>query len=128
MAHRFRFSRAIKMILRGFKMERGDLHQNTLLGKERNHHHPRHRSNHHGRLLPRSADQNEAVERTASIGKMKIIIDTEKCSGCGKCKKVCEAEAITGIHKQPHFIDQSKCIQCQSCINVCKRNAIRASE
>ncbi|MBA7696548.1 NADP-reducing hydrogenase subunit HndC [subsurface metagenome] len=53
------------------------------------------------------------------------IIDEEKCPGCGKCKRVCPVEAITGEKKVPHTIDPEKCIRCGACIASCKFDAIR---
>ena len=53
------------------------------------------------------------------------IIDEEKCRGCGKCKRVCPVEAITGEKKVPHAIDPEKCIRCGACIASCKFDAIR---
>jgi len=52
------------------------------------------------------------------------IIDEEKCPGCGKCKRVCPVEAITGEKKVPHTIDPEKCIRCGACIASCKFDAI----
>jgi len=52
------------------------------------------------------------------------IIDEEKCPGCGKCKRVCPVEAITGEKKVPHTIDPEKCIRCGVCIASCKFDAI----
>ena len=37
---------------------------------------------------------------------------TDKCVGCGACRKVCPAEAIAGGPKKQHVIDQTKCIKC----------------
>lgn len=51
-------------------------------------------------------------------------IDPEKCTGCGRCIKVCSAQAITGEKKQPHFIDVSKCIKCKNCVDICRFDAI----
>ncbi len=52
------------------------------------------------------------------------IIDEEKCPGCGKCKRVCPVEAITGEKKVVHKIDPEKCIRCGACIASCKFDAI----
>jgi len=49
---------------------------------------------------------------------------TDKCVGCGLCKKICPAKAISGKIKTRHEIDQSKCIKCGKCIDVCKFKAI----
>ncbi|MBW2004155.1 MAG: NADH-quinone oxidoreductase subunit NuoF [Deltaproteobacteria bacterium] len=52
------------------------------------------------------------------------IIDEEKCTGCGKCKRVCPVEAISGEKKELHKIDPEKCIRCGACIASCKFDAI----
>jgi NADH:ubiquinone oxidoreductase subunit F (NADH-binding) len=54
-------------------------------------------------------------------------IDSEKCTGCGACLKVCAAEAVTGERKQPHVIDPKKCIKCGACYEVCKFDAVVVS-
>ncbi|MDR1167233.1 MAG: NADH-quinone oxidoreductase subunit NuoF [Deltaproteobacteria bacterium] len=48
-------------------------------------------------------------------------IDSEKCVGCGSCKKICPVSAIDGEKKEPHVIDINKCIKCGSCIEACKK-------
>jgi NADH:ubiquinone oxidoreductase subunit F (NADH-binding)/NAD-dependent dihydropyrimidine dehydrogenase PreA subunit len=51
-------------------------------------------------------------------------IDKKKCTGCGRCPKVCPSDAITGEKKKPHVINQKKCIKCGACIESCKFDAI----
>ena len=53
------------------------------------------------------------------------VIDAETCTGCGRCKKACPQEAISGEKKKPHVIDLSKCIKCGVCYENCKFDAIR---
>ena len=55
-------------------------------------------------------------------------IDPEKCKGCGKCRKNCPMEAITGAPKQVHTIDPEKCINCGACVSNCPFGAIAASK
>ena len=55
-------------------------------------------------------------------------IDPEKCKGCGKCRKNCPMEAITGAPKQVHVIDPEKCINCGACVSNCPFGAIAASK
>ena len=55
-------------------------------------------------------------------------IDPEKCKGCGKCRKNCPIESITGAAKQVHVIDPEKCINCGACVTNCPFGAIAASK
>ena len=62
---------------------------------------------------------------------LSIVIDQDKCIGCGKCAKNCPVDCITKNdyiapgHKLPSYsIDTSKCIKCGACIAGCKFNAI----
>lgn len=49
---------------------------------------------------------------------------TDRCKGCGLCKKVCPASAITGDVKQRHQIDASVCLKCGACMEKCPFKAI----
>jgi len=55
-------------------------------------------------------------------------IDADKCKGCGKCRKNCPMEAISGAPKQVHIIDSEKCINCGACVTNCPFGAIAAAK
>lgn len=45
------------------------------------------------------------------------------CTGCTKCLKVCEFEAIT-IQNYLSYIDPNKCRLCRKCVDVCDTHSI----
>ena len=55
-------------------------------------------------------------------------IVADKCKGCGKCRKNCPMEAISGSVKQVHTIDPEKCINCGACVGNCPFGAIEAAK
>ena len=55
---------------------------------------------------------------------IRYLIDAEKCTGCGLCRKNCPENAIIGKSKEAHSIGQDKCVKCGICRDVCKFNAV----
>ncbi|MGL5711780.1 MAG: [FeFe] hydrogenase, group A [Paraclostridium sp.] len=53
---------------------------------------------------------------------------TEKCIGCGACKRVCPVDCIIGERKEQHYIDYNRCTHCGQCISVCPVDAITAGD
>src|SRR5208282_2863054 len=53
---------------------------------------------------------------------MRIIINTEKCSGCGECVASCSYSAIE-IKGENAFINED-CQFCRMCLSVCSEGAI----
>jgi len=55
---------------------------------------------------------------------IQYMIDNEKCTACGICKKNCPENAIEGELKKPHSIVQDKCAKCGICYELCEFNAV----
>jgi len=67
------------------------------------------------------------TEHRCPAGVCKSLIHytiTDKCVGCGMCKKGCPQGAISGELKQKHSIDIAKCIKCGACKAQCRVGAI----
>ena len=59
------------------------------------------------------------VSRRSARG---LSIDRDKCTDCGRCRRVCPALAITETPK--HFIHHRDCLLCLKCWQECPQNAI----
>ena len=62
-----------------------------------------------------------ANPETKTIQK-EIIVQLNKCIGCGYCEKECKTGAL--IFKGRPFIERSKCIACGACATVCYAKAL----
>jgi NADH-quinone oxidoreductase subunit F len=59
------------------------------------------------------------------IALRQFVIIAEKCTGCGACRFVCPAHAVSGEKKKVHRIDPDACIRCGRCFEICKYQAIK---
>jgi NADH:ubiquinone oxidoreductase subunit F (NADH-binding)/NAD-dependent dihydropyrimidine dehydrogenase PreA subunit len=66
-------------------------------------------------------------DKKCRAGVCKDLLDyviTEACTGCGVCKRICPAKAISGEKKQRHSIKPELCVKCGQCYEACKFKAI----
>jgi Fe-S-cluster-containing hydrogenase component 2 len=57
------------------------------------------------------------------VNELVAIVDTSKCTGCGKCKDECPAIAIEIVDDKAK-VDNTMCVDCQTCEEVCAFEAI----
>jgi len=54
-----------------------------------------------------------------------VIVDQDKCIGCGACVDVCPSSVFEmGDDGKSKVINESACIACMSCVGVCPTEAI----
>ncbi len=53
---------------------------------------------------------------------MAVRVNEKKCTGCGRCVKVCPVDAIKIKDRKAKIYDD--CIECGACIDACPREAI----
>lgn len=58
----------------------------------------------------------------------KVIIDHEKCTGCGECVDTCPAEVLEMQDDKAVVINEDECLECESCVEVCESEAITLEE
>ena len=54
---------------------------------------------------------------------MAVMVDVEKCTGCGTCEEGCPVEAIK-VESDKAVVDAETCIDCGACIDACSVEAI----
>jgi ferredoxin len=57
-----------------------------------------------------------------------IVIDEEKCNGCGLCAKACAEGAIKIIHGKAKLVSETYCDGLGACIGHCPQNAIKIKQ
>jgi 4Fe-4S ferredoxin len=87
--------------------------------------------------ISRKIENNqESVKVQFLIENLELILDKEKCVGCGICTKVCPKEAINrgpvGLSRRfpitedliPAVYDPKKCVFCGTCVIMCPFSAL----
>lgn len=67
------------------------------------------------------------VDKRCPAGVCKELLHyriTDQCIGCGKCKRNCPVDCISGDKREIHIINQLACIKCGTCQTACPVHAI----
>ncbi|MGN0893363.1 MAG: RnfABCDGE type electron transport complex subunit B [Succinivibrio sp.] len=75
-------------------------------------------------MLGISVQSGDDYEEQIFSPRQVAYIHESTCSGCGKCKRKCPVDAISGILKEPHVVDPEECIGCDECIENCPEKCI----
>lgn len=59
----------------------------------------------------------------ARASRRAMVINPERCNGCGLCHRVCPAEAIEGRERKYEIL-KSECLVCMACSEACGQDAI----
>ncbi len=53
-----------------------------------------------------------------------LKLDSDKCTGCGKCMEVCPHNVFDMQNKKAEIIDKDGCMECGACAKNCPFNAL----
>ncbi|MCF8107327.1 MAG: 4Fe-4S binding protein [Desulfohalobiaceae bacterium] len=57
-----------------------------------------------------------------------ILVNEDKCIGCGECIDVCPVEVYELQDEKAVPVDIDECLGCESCVEVCEQEAVTLHE
>jgi len=58
---------------------------------------------------------------------MAVIVDLDKCNGCGTCVEACPSEALSLVDEKVS-VDEDACVDCGVCVDECPEEALSMDE
>lgn len=58
----------------------------------------------------------------------KVVVDSEKCIGCGTCVQVCPMGVFELVDEKAVPVNEDQCIECRACEAQCSVQAIAIEE
>ncbi len=59
---------------------------------------------------------------------MEIVIDEERCVGCGICVQMCPEEVLAMEGEKARVVNKEQCEECKACEVNCEYEAIKCIE
>lgn len=53
-----------------------------------------------------------------------LKIESDKCTGCGKCIEVCPHGVLVINNSKANIVDKDSCIECGACVKNCPFSAL----
>ncbi|MFH0922224.1 MAG: mercury methylation ferredoxin HgcB [Fibrobacterota bacterium] len=53
-----------------------------------------------------------------------LVLDSEKCTGCGMCEKVCPHAVFRIESRKAVLMDRDACMECGACARNCPESAL----
>lgn len=69
--------------------------------------------------------EDEHMSRWAAVPEPFILIDTDRCTGCGSCVTVCGGDVLELEKHKALVARMEDCLECGTCEVVCPVDAIR---
>lgn len=53
-----------------------------------------------------------------------LKLESEKCTGCGKCLEVCPHHVFSLSNRKSIIVDKDRCMECGACVKNCPFQAL----
>ncbi len=72
--------------------------------------------------------QTDLQKKWRKIMSWNVVVDNDKCTGCGECVDICPVEVYELKDAKSSVVNEEECLGCESCVEVCEFDAITVEE